>query len=73
MVVFGFLDMVSPANGGISVIIVAFVRDEVDLAEELLLVMLEFSDHGGKLSLFPIRNPSVCRNKVVVVVAECRA
>lgn len=45
MVVLWLLDHVASNDGLVAVIIVLLVGDEVCLAEELLLMMLEFSDH----------------------------
>lgn len=46
MVVLGLLDHVSPDDVLVAVVAVLLVGDEVGLAEELLLVILEFADHG---------------------------
>ncbi len=39
------LDIVSSNDCRISVVVVAFVCGEIHLSQELLLMMLEFSDH----------------------------
>lgn len=49
VVVLGLLDHVPPDYGLVAVVIVGFVRCEVDLAKELLLVMFEFPNHGDDL------------------------
>lgn len=50
VVVFGVLDHVPPADELVAVVAVLLVCEEVCLAQELLLVMLEFSHHfGGSL------------------------
>ena len=51
-VIFGFLDHVPTHHSLVSVIIVLLVGDEIGLAEELLLVILEFSNHGYDLGVF---------------------
>jgi hypothetical protein len=45
LVISRFLDIVSSNHRRISVLIVAFPFDEIDLSKELLLMMLEFADH----------------------------
>lgn len=45
MVVFGVLDHVAPADELVAVVAVLLVCEEVCLAQELLLVMLEFAHH----------------------------
>lgn len=45
LVVGGVLDGVAAEDGRVAVVVVAGVGGEVDLAEELLLVVLEFADH----------------------------
>lgn len=53
VVVFGVLDHVAPADELVAVVAVLLVCEEVCLAQELLLVMLEFSHHfvGSLVSL----------------------
>lgn len=41
----GLLDVVPSYYGCFSVVIVAFICCEIDLSEELLLVVFEFSNH----------------------------
>jgi len=41
------LDGVAPDYGGVAVGVVGGVGGEVDFAEEALLVVFEFADHGG--------------------------
>jgi hypothetical protein len=52
MVVFRFLDVIPSDDGSITVIIILFVGNKVNLAEEPLLVMLELPRHrvGRKTS-----------------------
>ncbi len=50
MVVLGLLDHVSPDDLGIAVLIL-LEGDKVDLFEQLLLVILEFSHHLDGLAL----------------------
>lgn len=57
VVVFGFLDHVATDDLLVAVRIVLLPGDEVVLFEQLLLVMLEFANHGG---LPRVRNPVVC-------------
>lgn len=45
LVVGGVLDGIAAEDGGVAVVIVRGVGGKVDLAEELLLVVLEFADH----------------------------
>lgn len=45
LVVGGVLDGVAAEDGRVAVVVVAGVGGEVDFAEELLLVVLEFADH----------------------------
>jgi len=45
------LDGVTAENGGVAVVVIGFVGGEVDLAEEALLVMLEFPDHVERIEL----------------------
>lgn len=47
VVVLGLLDHVTTNNFLVAMVVVLLPGDEVDLLEELLLVMLEFSDHLG--------------------------
>ena len=47
LVVSRLLDVVPSNNSRISMIIVTCVGCEIDFSEELLLVVLEFSDHLG--------------------------
>jgi hypothetical protein len=47
VIVLWLLDVVPADDGVIAVVVVRLVGGEVDLSEELLLVMLEFSDHVG--------------------------
>jgi hypothetical protein len=54
VVILGLLDHVSPHDGLVAMAIVRFVCDEVCLSEELLLVVLEFSDHGCGFCRLPI-------------------
>jgi hypothetical protein len=44
-VVGGFLDVVASHNRRFPVVIIAFICCEIDLSEELLLVVFEFSNH----------------------------
>ena len=46
-VVVAALDGVAAHDEGLAVVVVGLVRVEVDLAEQLLLVMLEFARHFG--------------------------
>lgn len=52
MIVLGLLDHVAADDGLVAVIAILRVGDEVGLAEELLLVMLEFSDHFDRQLFF---------------------
>lgn len=45
MIVFRVLDHVAPSDELVAVVAVLLVCEEVCLAQELLLVMLEFSHH----------------------------
>jgi hypothetical protein len=49
VVVFGFLDHVATDDLLVAMLVVLLPGDEVDLLEQLLLVMLEFSDHDGRV------------------------
>ena len=51
LVVPGLLDIISSNYRRISVIVVAGIGSKVDLSKELLLMMLEFSDHLDQLFL----------------------
>ncbi len=46
VVILWLLNVVSSSDIGVTVVLVGFVGDKVDLAQELLLVMLEFAHHG---------------------------
>ena len=51
VVLLGLLDHVPPRDFSGAVIVVTLVGDEVMLLEQLLLVMLELSRHGGGVDL----------------------
>ncbi len=79
-----FLDIVSPNHGCISVIIIAGISRKVHFSEELLLMMLEFSDHIGSIDLscrcvwsFAERSnnfrKSSARKKVSAALRNCNA
>ena len=59
MVVLGLLDHVPSHDGLVAMAIVGFVCDEVCLSEELLLMMLEFSDHDRGICSPPSTKHSV--------------
>ena len=61
VVVFGFLYHVPPRYLMVTVVLVLFPGDEVDLLEQFLLVMLEFPDHGLRYIVFG----TMCRVKKV--------
>lgn len=48
---FWFLNHITTAHGGISVVVVLFPGNEVDLPEQLLLVMLQLARHRGRREL----------------------
>lgn len=60
MIVLGLLDHVPSHDGLVAMAIVGFVCDEVCLSEELLLVMLEFSDHDRGIC-----SPPSIKNSVI--------
>ncbi len=47
LVVAGFLDVVTSDYRCVSVVVVPCIRREIDFSKELLLMVLEFSDHDG--------------------------
>lgn len=61
VVIFRFLNHVSTDDGFVAVVLVGFVGDEVGLAEELLLVVLELAHHLGRLE--------VCKSQALVCTA----
>lgn len=63
-----FLNCVSSDYCSLTMVLVALVGGEVDFLQELLLVMLEFPDHGGCIVRSPglgVRNPNSLCTKVV--------
>ncbi len=50
-----FLDVVPPNHRSIPMVVIAGVSREIDFPKELLLMMLQFSDHFGRSLLFRAR------------------
>lgn len=66
-IIFRLLDHIPSNDGLVAMVAVLLVRDKVDFAQELLLVMLEFPDHGESV----IASPGLKTDYFVTVIAEC--